>query len=355
MTIEGKAVIDVREQKIPTKDMPVFYNTVMKFNRDVSIELIRAMNKKNLVIADPLAGSGVRAIRMLKELPKGTIKKIYANDKSLTAVNGIKNNLKKNKITNKVIVSQKDARDFMRGNKFDYVDIDPFGYPGYFIEQAIKSTKKYGILAITATDTAALCGSAPKACKRKYLAENHRNWMMHELGLRILIGWAARKASEQKKSVRPMLSYSRDHYMRTFLKIGNKKKQPLGMIWLCTSCCSFGKGRLKACKNCGKAAINAGPLWTGKIGDERIVRKVSEHLADKKFLFMLSSDTKSEIIGFYDINELAGRYKLPRIPPMEFLLGKIDGTRTHFNFRGIKTKKNAGQIARIIRQYALRQ
>ncbi|TAL57408.1 MAG: hypothetical protein EPN86_02125, partial [Nanoarchaeota archaeon] len=108
-------------------------------------------------------------------------------------------------------------------------------------------------------------------------------------------------------------------------------------------------------KNCGKAAINAGPLWTGKIGDERIVRKVSEHLADKKFLFMLSSDTKSEIIGFYDINELAGRYKLPRIPPMEFLLGKIDGTRTHFNFRGIKTKKNAGQIARIIRQYALRQ
>ena len=42
----------------------------MKLNRDISILLMNAIEDKNLRIALPLAGSGVRAVRFLLELDK---------------------------------------------------------------------------------------------------------------------------------------------------------------------------------------------------------------------------------------------------------------------------------------------
>ena len=66
--IESKALIKVSSVKTVSKEMDVFYNPVMKFNRDISILLLNSIDKDGLNIADPLAGSGVRSVRFLKFL-----------------------------------------------------------------------------------------------------------------------------------------------------------------------------------------------------------------------------------------------------------------------------------------------
>ena len=76
---EGLAKIEVPEARVISKDMGVFYNTVMSVNRDISILLLNSIKEKNLQIADVLAASGVRSIRFLKELNKDKIKNIYIN------------------------------------------------------------------------------------------------------------------------------------------------------------------------------------------------------------------------------------------------------------------------------------
>ena len=70
MITEGKAKIDVKIEKIVSKKMETFYNPVMKFNRDISMLLLKSINNKNMQIGLPLAGSGVRGIRFLLELSK---------------------------------------------------------------------------------------------------------------------------------------------------------------------------------------------------------------------------------------------------------------------------------------------
>ena len=96
--IEDKVKIRIKKAEKISKGMDVFYNPVMKHNRDISILLLNSINIKCMNIALPFAGSGVRGIRFLKELKKNKIKKISFNDYNNKAVQSIKNNLKLNNI-----------------------------------------------------------------------------------------------------------------------------------------------------------------------------------------------------------------------------------------------------------------
>ena len=168
--IEEETKIKADTVDIVSKQMDVFYNPVMKFNRDISVLLLNSVSDKEMNIADMLAGSGIRSIRFLLELNKNKIKNIFINDHSKDAIKNIKNNLKLNKIKNKkIIISNSDANLFLLNSMgFDYIDIDPFGTPNMFLDSAVKRISRNGIIAITATDTSALCGTYPKACLRKY-------------------------------------------------------------------------------------------------------------------------------------------------------------------------------------------
>ena len=98
---EGSVKLKIPKTEKVSKAMHVFYNPVMSPNRDISILLLSAINRNNLQIADPLAATGVRSIRFLKELNKNKIKKIYINDYNENAIKLIKQNLASNKITYK--------------------------------------------------------------------------------------------------------------------------------------------------------------------------------------------------------------------------------------------------------------
>src|SRR3989344_7061474 len=78
---EGSCSINIA---LPPKDvhaqMEVFYNPVMASNRNITILLLNSVDNENMNIASPLAGSGIRELRFLKELKPGKIKNIFVND-----------------------------------------------------------------------------------------------------------------------------------------------------------------------------------------------------------------------------------------------------------------------------------
>ncbi len=220
---ECSAKLKIPKAEKISKAMQVFYNPVMSLNRDISVLLLDSINKKNMQIADPLAATGVRSIRFLKELNKNKVKKININDYNKNAIKLIKQNLILNKIKYKnnkrIIIKNEDANLFLLNSTgFDYIDIDPFGTPIQFLDVACKRIARNGILAVTATDTSALCGTFPKACLRKYWALPKKDAIMHETGLRILIRKIQLIAAQHDKAFIPIFSYAKEHYMRVFLR-----------------------------------------------------------------------------------------------------------------------------------------
>lgn len=207
--IEGKAVVKVPKEEKISKELPVFYNPVMKLNRDISVLILQNVVNKKMQIGLPLSGTGVRGVRLLKELNKSKIKEVCFNDVNPKAVKIIKQNLKLNKVRGKVF--SKDANLFLlESHGFDYIDIDPFGSPNFLLDSAVKRLSRGGILAVTATDAGGLAGSFPKACLRKYWAKSVRNSTMHENGLRILIRKVQLIGAEHDKALIPIFSYFKD-------------------------------------------------------------------------------------------------------------------------------------------------
>ncbi len=333
---EGKAKVIVYKGKI-SKKLPVFYNLVMELNRTISILLLNSINKKNMQIALPLAASGIRGIRFLKELKKNKIKSIDMNDNSSQALKLIKQNLKLNKVKlNKVNLHNKDADLFLLESKgFDYIDIDPFGAPNPYLDSAVKRIARDGILAVTATDTSSLAGTYPKACKRKYWAKPLRNELKHEIGLRILIRKVQLIGAQYEKALTPIFSYSKEHYMRAFFK------------------CEKGKTKVDDIIKKHDFYEKAGPMWLDQLWDKKLTEKMYKQ-EKSEFLKMIKDESKIDVVGFYDIHALCKRYKIANIPKFNILIKKIRKkgykvSRTHFKPEGLKINMSLQKLLRLMK------
>ena len=151
-----------------SKDKLPFYNPSMELNRDLSILVCQWLinnSKKPVRLLDGLAASGIRGIRFSNEL-EGDFD-VTINDWNPDAFILIDKNIEKLKLKNTIAISC-NLNSLLSESKFDYIDIDPFGSPVYFIDSAVRSISKDGIIACTATDTATLCGTYPKVCLRRY-------------------------------------------------------------------------------------------------------------------------------------------------------------------------------------------
>lgn len=356
---EHSAVIpaELPEGDVSTK-MEVFYNPVMVSNRNISILLLNSISNKNLKIADPLAGSGIRSLRFLKELKKIKIKELIVNDFKENFKETFQKNIALNKITpiqkKKISVHSEEASLFLlHQTGFDYIDIDPFGSPNPFLAAAVARISRNGILAVTATDTAALTGTYPQVTRRKYWATPLRNYLMHEIGLRILIRKIQLQGVQFEKALTPIVSYHKDHYFRVYLrsekgtgKCNDILKQHRYFLF-CPGCLSFKTSLFnKETCSCRTLFKFAGPLWVGKLFDENLVTKMATNNpfpGEQKFLDTLKREATSDRVGFYDLHELARKYKTepPRIEP---LLKKLNAVRTHFSMTGIKTEKPIKEI-----------
>ena len=173
MICEGNIKLDIHvPEKDVSRSMEVFYNPIMKANRDISIALLLAFGKMEMKIALPLSGSGVRAFRFLNELPGEMISGMFVNDLRENFSSEFNLALKLNNLDeSKLVIEAKDANQFLLSKiGFDYIDIDPFGSPNPFLSSSVARINRGGILAITATDTGALAGTYVKAGLRKHWA-----------------------------------------------------------------------------------------------------------------------------------------------------------------------------------------
>lgn len=341
---EGKAKVKVAEAKKISKQMEVFYNPVMKLNRDVSILLLNSVNKKDMQLALPLAGSGIRAVRFALELQKGKIKIMHVNDYNKKAVQLIKKNLELNKVNKDIVIHNNEANKFLLDSTgFDYIDVDPFGTPNPFLDAAVRRMSRDGILAVTATDTSALSGSSPKACLRKYWAWPLKNEFMHETGIRILIRKVQLIGAEFDKAFVPIFCFAHQHYYRVFFKC-EKGKQKVDTILKEHKFLLYNKktmDRRVSEINYAKGYDFAGPMWVGKLWDVRLVKKMNKN-SDKSnkqlsdLVSVINEECRIDVVGFYDLHKIAKISKKP-IPKIDKILKK-GVARTHFLGWGVRSK-----------------
>ncbi|MBU2561394.1 MAG: tRNA (guanine(26)-N(2))-dimethyltransferase [Nanoarchaeota archaeon] len=344
ITIEAPA-----EEKVSSK-LPVFYNPVMKINRDISVLLLKAIDNKDMQICDLLAGTGIRSIRFLAELDK-KIKSITINDHNEQATELIKKNIEANK--EKLdhdaeinITNQEASTLLLQSTGFDYIDIDPFGTPNPFLDAAIRRLARDGILAVTATDTSALAGTFPKVCMRRYWAVPDRGHLKHEVGLRILVRKVQLVAAQYEKALVPIFSYSKEHYLRVFFR------------------CSKGKSAVDEIVKRHGMLNKAGPLWLGRLWDQDIAERMYllvEKLGygtDGKFLRTIRDESRIDVVGFHDIHALCKRNKLevPAFGPV-FDAIRAEGyplSRTHFSDHGVRSRISEDDLIEIVQSVANR-
>ena len=254
-------------------------------------------------------------------------------------------------------VTKSDVNVLLSGQRFDAVDLDPFGTPAPFIDSAIRSARRF--LMVTATDTAPLCGAHKKAGIRRYFSQALNNDYHSETGLRTLLGFVVREALKYDMGLIPQFCFAHEHFVRLHLQIrrgtsaAERTLSSIGYIMQCPKCpARFEQhGMLPqsaVCEHCGAHLIPVGPLWLGSIQDETILDEMIEKiqlipLGTSKELSTLLRLCRNELptAGFYDYHQLAKRERRSP-PPMEELLGRIEAmgfpaTRCHYLGTGVKT------------------
>jgi tRNA (guanine26-N2/guanine27-N2)-dimethyltransferase len=374
------AFVESPSEYAPSK-APVFYNPVMEFNRDIAVLAMQAYQKKlhrKMSICEPLTGCGVRGLRFAKEV-KG-VKRVVINDLNTKAFQLANYNVHMNELTRSITVSNEDANSLLAihgapRQRFDVIDIDPFGPPIPFLDSAIRALRNNGLLMLTATDKAPLCGVHPRACIRKYGAKPLRTEYCQELAIRLLAGSLARASAKYDLGTRIVLSHSTKHYIRIYAILehgaekANENIKEIGYVIHCFECLhreafkqKFLFGHLAECSECESRMNVVGPLWLGRIVDKQFCKSVEEEARQKPFklggrirkmLTLLKNEAEAPITYFV-IDRLCSALSLP-VPPVQRVLEALreDGFQaclTHFDPRGIKSDASADQIKEILQE-----
>lgn len=334
----------------PPGTAPVFYNRRMEFNRDATVLLLQVIRPDHYI--DTMGATGVRGLRIAHEceIP------VTINDRDECAVNLIRKNVLHTGLNN-VTVTKSDVNVLLSGQRFDAVDLDPFGTPAPFIDSAIRSTRRF--LMVTATDTAPLCGAHKKAGIRRYFSQPLNNEYHSETGLRTLLGFVVREALKYDIGLIPQFCFAHEHFVRLHLQVrrgapaAERTLSSIGYILQCPKCPSRSEQhgllpRAEVCEYCHTPLIPIGPLWLGTLQSETLLDTMVEMieqfpLGTSRQLATLLTLCRNElpVAGFYDYHQLARREK--RSPPsMEDLLDRIHAlgfpaTRCHYLGTGVKT------------------
>jgi tRNA (guanine26-N2/guanine27-N2)-dimethyltransferase len=355
---------------------PVFFNPRMRFNRDIAVLALKIHSQelgKPVTACEPLCGCGVRGIRFALET---NVNEVIIGDLSPSAIKLAEENAFLNGVQGKVHARLMDANFLLSlhshpGGRFDYVDIDPYGAPVTYLDSAIRATKNHGMIALTATDLAPLCGRNPKASLRKYGGFPLQSNFCHEIALRIMVGAFGRQAAVHESEVKLLFSYYADHYIRVYAtihrgaKLADKALEKLGFIHFCPECLyreASKKNSSESCPNCSRVNIKtAGPLWLGELSSRAFCEKMIsfynsiEYEMDKRlpeFIYIVKNE-----IGYpptyYLIDELCSFIGVKSMPTdivtQRIKLAGYNVSRTHFDQRGIKTDASINELLEILK------
>lgn len=200
-------------------------------------------------ILEGLAASGLRSVRFCKEIPG--VRQVIGNDFSRDAVATMEKNIELNDVGHLMKASCADAamlmynasRDF--SEMFDVIDLDPYGGPTRFLDGAVQAIKDGGLLCITCTDMAILCGNSSEKCFAAYGAMSIKSNACHEMALRIVLRTIDSYANRYARYIVPLLSVSVDFYCRVFVRVytgAQKVKESASkssMLYECTGCGAY--------------------------------------------------------------------------------------------------------------------
>ena len=275
---------------------PAFFNPVMVLNRDFSLLFAVLQSKKQerpLRIFEPLGGIGVRAFRLVNEIPEH-VRSVVIND--FGEVSSLLARYNRGLInSDKIIQFRREARSLAselaeEHYKFQMIDLDPFGPPTPFLDSLWNLTQNRGIISVTATDMQALAGVYPTASLRKYGGRSLNNFHTHETAARILIAAVVRSAARFDKGVRPVFTLSSHHYIKVFFEISegrgraNEVVSQISNAGTCKVCQSHKYIEENESWNCCSDQVETyGPLWNGSIFDNQWCTDALEVLENYEF------------------------------------------------------------------------
>lgn len=371
-TVEGRTTLIVPQlsltARVPPKT-PVFFNPAAKLNRDLSVLAYRAFTESlsSKTFADSLTGIGARALRVAVEVPE--IEQVYGNDINSIAIETANEAARINAVNDKCHFSIDEVCKFLlhgdgEGQRFGIVDLDPFGTPARHIDCVLRAVLHGGLVSITATDTAVLCGIYPEVCMRRYYGRPLNNSYGNETAIRLLLSLLALTASRLELSIRPVFVHATMHYMRVYASVSvssseaNDVYRSIGYVMHCFQCghrFKAGEYSVAKCDLCGNVMRTGGQLWTGPFHNKEFVKKMLGYDADRQCRKVLDAATEeaSDIPYYFRADEISS--KLRTNPhSVQKIIEKLQSTgfaasKSALNTSAFKTEARIDQILDILR------
>jgi tRNA (guanine26-N2/guanine27-N2)-dimethyltransferase len=359
------AVDEVRDGASEGRGAGVFYNPTQEFNRDVTVAVLRAARDRRERTADHPAerpptyldattASGIRGVRAA-----AAGYDVTCADVDPDAVALARENLARNDLEGTVVERRAQALCYDEPG-FDVVDLDPYGSPIPFADAALSTARE--LVAVTATDTAPLCGAHFDAGVRRYSTVPRNTDYHPEMGLRVLLSALVRTAARYDVAARPVLSHVTRHYARTYLAVERGAQRAdalvdeLGYLHHCEDCLHREAERDLiahppadgACPVCGSARLTtAGPLYLGPVRDRAFVGDVRAAVTDelgtaddvRETLDRL--DAELDTPTHYDQHRLCKLWGRPASGMDEFVAALRDAgfeaSRAHYHGTAFKT------------------
>ena len=335
--LEGKTIVHLQDGQERPSHMPRgpakktgggFLNPAMAPSRTRSVLLLKDALEHNWLTSadkpvrafDALCSTGVRVRRWRNEIPTELQSRLRItgndlNDFALSwAINSHNSNLPdyteniemnhdrygsmaQRLPVNGIYFQRMDAKLAMADASYQWIDIDPFGSPVPFIDSAIQSLARTGVLEVTATDTAALTGSSLSSQKRRYGAQGIVDDYAHDDAVRVLLGMIAKTAAMHDRIIKPILSLFDGHHVRVSVLIKTSKEaasnfqEQLGYR-LRTKDVPYKFIKYPSADQIKSAS---GPLWIGPLMDKEIAGRLTEECAIQTCL--PTSDELEELIA----------------------------------------------------------
>ncbi len=297
-------------------------------NRDLTIVMLNTLKPR--LYLDGFSATGIRTIRA--NLETGT--RSIAVERSYNTFLIMKKNLEENNVNAEAYMEPFEA--VVSKYRFDFIDVDPYGSVVPFVDIALNYCVNNGYIGFTATDLSVLTGSLEAKNMRRYGSYLPNNAMRHEMGLRNLIGFIARRAVSLDMGITPEISFWHGHYYRAIIRVKHGA--------------SAANSTLNSVGQIGFEHIDPllgntsyGPVWTGKMNNifQRMKLSIPTSVSQtsKDFVESIADEDISPL--FLDVTESLSRRKI-NLPSVSKIISSGEGRgirvrRTHFSPTGLKS------------------
>uniref|UniRef100_A0A8D3BP72 tRNA (guanine(26)-N(2))-dimethyltransferase n=1 Tax=Scophthalmus maximus TaxID=52904 RepID=A0A8D3BP72_SCOMX len=260
---EKERVVVSLSEEASEADAPAEEGEKMKNGAEEPAVTARVGEKceRGLRVLEGLAASGLRSVRFALEVPG--LQSVTANDFSANAAGLIARNAQYNGVGHLLRASCRDASMLMyemraKKERYDVIDLDPYGSPACFLDAAVQAVSEGGLLCVTCTDMAVMAGNSGETCYSKYGSVSIKAKYCHEMALRIILHSLDQRAGVYQRYIQPLLCVSVDFYIRIFVRVftgqatvkNSASKQAL--VYNCVGCGSFHLQRLGKRTTSGK-------------------------------------------------------------------------------------------------------